>query len=471
MTEEKESVLAFFGLREHPFAATADPSYFYATRAHKECLFRVWNSVDSRHGIAVVLGHYGTGKTTLLRKLLYGMAARPERYNTAVLDAPIPSWTSFAFLQNIVEHLGLRPQRISFMAYLETINQCLRDRRHLVNTLIIDDAQNLNKRGQVELLRLLQNLETPQHRLLNLVLFAQLEWLPIIRAVPNFEQRINLMYTLRPFTFEETKELIRFRLQCAGANADRPGFDDEALRLIHGFSQGNPRDAVTLCRNALVGAAALRIHRISGDIIVHTVDRSTAPDDERRTLIASTLGLRESLPAMPSAGTDLLFEASPPSKVAAPESRRPDHEERANRLLLRAVSAPNQADATPAAGPTLPGPAESDRLVQTEDQPTAYGLQPTASRLQQMDDELQRRLDMDERLQSGIPEAQRGIHFDAIEASVVSRADDAPLPPLGPISNLAEAEALLEVLEAQPRDQSNAEESLLDDDEPTEPGY
>ena len=62
--DTSQALLSFFGLRRQPFAATADPMYFYATREHKECLFRLWNSIDERNGIAVVLGHYGTGKTT-----------------------------------------------------------------------------------------------------------------------------------------------------------------------------------------------------------------------------------------------------------------------------------------------------------------------------------------------------------------------------------------------------------------------
>ena len=57
MGDSVESFLSYFGLREQPFAATADPAYFYATREHKECLFRLWSNVDECHGIAVVLGN------------------------------------------------------------------------------------------------------------------------------------------------------------------------------------------------------------------------------------------------------------------------------------------------------------------------------------------------------------------------------------------------------------------------------
>ncbi|MCF6287466.1 MAG: AAA family ATPase, partial [Candidatus Hydrogenedentes bacterium] len=212
-----QTYLRQFGLTEQPFAPTADPVYFYATEGHKECLYRLWNTIDACHGIAVVLGNYGTGKTTLLRKLMTGMAADPERYMTAVIGSPIPSWTSFALLESIVAQFGLRPAEQSFVAYMEALNQHLLENRHRVCTLIIDDAQNLNKRGQLELLRLVQNLETQQQKLLNLVFFAQLEWTQVLQAAPNFEQRINLTYTLESIQYEEARRFVEFRLRQAGS--------------------------------------------------------------------------------------------------------------------------------------------------------------------------------------------------------------------------------------------------------------
>lgn len=300
--EEQQAHLEFFGLREQPFAPTADPAYFYATREHKECLFRVWNHIDARYGIAVVLGSYGTGKTTLLRKLLIGMRADPNRYNTAAIGSPIPSWTSFALLEGIVHQFGLQAHTQSFVAYMETLHQYLLANRHAVNTLIIDDAQNLNKRGQLELLRLVQNLESQQHKLLNLVLFAQLEWTRVLRAVPNFEQRINLTYTLQPLRFEQVRHFVEFRLHEAGGQPGiGPEFTEAALRAIHAYAEGNPRVLVTLCRNALLVAAQQRKRTLGDDIIRHTIAQTTLPDpDKRARVAAAVMEARKQRPAEPS---------------------------------------------------------------------------------------------------------------------------------------------------------------------------
>lgn len=334
--QQTNALLSFFGLREQPFAATADPAYYYATAAHRECLFHLWNTVDERLGIAVVMGNYGTGKTTLLRKLLTGMRAKPEKYNTAVIASPIPSWTSFSLLEGITAQFGLQPETRSFVAYMDALYQYLLASRNRITTLIIDDAQNLNKRGQLELLRLVQNLETPQHKLLNLVLFAQLEWMPVLRAAPNFEQRVGTNYTLGAIGLEDTRNLIQFRLRQAGSGEKGPIFDESAIRVLHAYADGSPRVSVTLARNVLLFAFQLRTRHIGQSIVLHTIQRTTMPDAAKHARVASAISAArdERTPAFdftPGSEPELLadhaIDRQSGSSMAA----------RANKLLLRAV--------------------------------------------------------------------------------------------------------------------------------------
>jgi general secretion pathway protein A len=333
---QTSSFLSFFGLQEQPFAATADPAYYYATAAHRESLFHLWNTVDERLGIAVVMGNYGTGKTTLLRKLLTGMRSKPEKYNTAVIASPIPSWTSFSLLEGITAQFGLQPETRSFVAYMDALYQYLLAARNRITTLIIDDAQNLNKRGQLELLRLVQNLETPQHKLLNLVLFAQMEWVPVLRAAPNFEQRISTTYTLGPINLDDTRSLIQFRLRQAGSGDKGPIFDDSAIKVLHAFADGSPRVSVTLARNALLLAYQLRTRHIGQSIVLHTIQRTTMPDDVKHARVANavTMGTDERKPAF-----DFTPENEPESLAQHAIERQSGTSlsARANKLLLRAV--------------------------------------------------------------------------------------------------------------------------------------
>lgn len=328
MNDEPQSALSYFGLREHPFAGTADPAFFCATREHKECLFRLWHSVDERQGIAVVLGNYGTGKTTLLRKLMTGMRADPEKYNTAVIASPIPSWTSFSLLEAVVNQYGLQPSTRSFVAYMESLYRYLLAHRSRVTTLIIDDAQNLNKRGQLELLRLVQNLETRQHKLINLVFFAQLEWTAILRAAPNFAQRINMTYTLGPLSLDETRRLIDFRLRQAGAGPQGPVYDEKAVEVIHAYAEGSPRVTVTLCRNALLLAAQLKTRHIGQAVLLHTIQKTTLPDPAKNARVASLLEKDHTGPLTQAVHTDIRGGASSPRRT---RNRRADD------LLLKAA--------------------------------------------------------------------------------------------------------------------------------------
>jgi general secretion pathway protein A len=294
----------------------------------------LWRSIDERHGIAVVLGHYGTGKTTLLRKLITGMRQNADQYNTAVIGSPIPSWTSFSLLESIVTQFGVqRPER-SFSEYMEALYRYLLVNRKRVNTLIIDDAQNLNKRGQLELLRLVQNLETAQHKLINLVLFAQLEWIPVLRAAPNFAQRVNMTYSLSELDETSTRELINFRMRQAGASERMPYFEDVAMQLIHAYAGGSPRVTVSICRNALLLAAQLKTRRIGKSIILHTIEKTTLgdPEGERRAQAVAASLPEQPLDRPEPAPVGVLHAGVAPDRAYGQTNR-----DKANTLLRRVV--------------------------------------------------------------------------------------------------------------------------------------
>jgi hypothetical protein len=131
-----------------------------------------------------------------------------------------------------------------------------------------------------------------------------------------------MTFTLAPLDADETRQLIQFRLRQAGAGRSAPVFDDDAVRVIHVYSEGSPRVIVTLCRNALLIAAQLKTRRINEEIILHTIDKTMLPDDERRMRAAQAMERRPEQPA------------TPPEAPAAPARLNAD-EERANQLLLR----------------------------------------------------------------------------------------------------------------------------------------
>jgi len=169
-----------------------------------------------------------------------------------------------------------------------------------------------------------------------------MEWMQVLKAAPNFEQRINLTCTLEPIQFDETQQFIEFRLRQAGAQpASGPEFEDGALRAIHAYAEGSPRVMITLCRNSLLLAAQLKTRRITYDIVFHTIEKTTLPDPEKRARAAASAGA----PAPPDAPIAPIAPITPP--VTAPVGglrertirEQQTRDQRAADLLLRSARA------------------------------------------------------------------------------------------------------------------------------------
>src|SRR5688572_3668659 len=60
----------FFGLKASPFNVNPDPRYLFLTRHTREALACLSYGIQNRKGFVLVTGEVGTGKTTLLNKLL-----------------------------------------------------------------------------------------------------------------------------------------------------------------------------------------------------------------------------------------------------------------------------------------------------------------------------------------------------------------------------------------------------------------
>ena len=120
--------------------------------------------------------------------------------------------------------------------------------------LLIDEAQALPE-DTLEALRLLTNLETEQHKLLQVVLFGQPE-LDATLARHEFRQlrqRITFAYRLRPLDVRDTGRYLQERLSVAGYRGE-PLFSNAAVRLLVHGSGGIPRLLNILGNKALMAA-------------------------------------------------------------------------------------------------------------------------------------------------------------------------------------------------------------------------
>src|SRR5579863_9504568 len=242
----------FFGLKESPFNVNPDPRYLYLTRQIQESLAQLTYGVQNRKGFILLTGEVGTGKTTLLNRLLDWLHG--QRVATAyIFNSRLDVNQLFDF---IMAEFEIPCESREKSQVLLRLNQWLLDRCRSGETavLIVDEAQNLSAEV-LEEIRLLTNLETSTEKLLQIVLTGQPELeeklkLPELRQL---RQRITLRCHTTALSLEETFGYIAERLRIAGANSE-PIFSKEAIQTVHMYSRGIPRVVNLLCEHSMINA-------------------------------------------------------------------------------------------------------------------------------------------------------------------------------------------------------------------------
>ena len=247
------SYYKLLGLEREPFSTSPDPHFFFLSAAHRAALYRLRIAVKLQRGLCLVLGDVGTGKTTLSRRLAQLLPDDGPIDLHVILNPYFES--DQQFLSTLMEtfHLEIPSPPPPLRVMLSTIERHLFARgveQNRIVTLLIDEAQQLSS-SNLDLLRALLNYETQETKLLQLILMAQLEYLPALRAIRNLWDRVSLKYVLNPLDERETKELITFRLRQAGFVDREPLFTDEAIRELYQATQGYPRRIAMLCHDAL----------------------------------------------------------------------------------------------------------------------------------------------------------------------------------------------------------------------------
>ena len=260
----------FYGLRANPFNVNPDPRYLFLTRHTEEALACLTYGIQSRKGFVLLTGEVGTGKTTLINKLLEWL--RLQQVATAFIfnsKMNVPQ-----FLDYMMADFGIPSDSRAKSQVLLRLYNWLLDRYRAGETavLIVDEAQNLSD-DVLEEIRMLTNLETFTEKLLQIVLVGQPE-LEMKLKQPNLrqlKQRLTLRAKTHALTAEETKAYIQQRLRIAGSNGQQI-FDDDAMAAIQHYSLGIPRVINLLCEHCLVSAFVDQ-QKVIGPQVVEVVAR------------------------------------------------------------------------------------------------------------------------------------------------------------------------------------------------------
>jgi type II secretory pathway predicted ATPase ExeA len=233
--------------------------------------------IRERRGFITIVGEVGTGKTTLLNTVLDRLDE-----NTKVAFIFNTDVTFMQMLLMALVDLGAAKsnEKLSKVEALTRLNNfTIQQLAKGINVvLIVDEAQNLDLRT-MESMRLLSNLETRKHKLVQIILSGQPE-LDIKLSQPELRQlaqRISLKRYITPLSEKETYDYIQHRLAIAGYKGPSL-FSRKAKQLIWEYSEGVPRKINILCDNAFLIGYGLRNRKINESVMKEAInDLSWSP--------------------------------------------------------------------------------------------------------------------------------------------------------------------------------------------------
>jgi general secretion pathway protein A len=255
--------LAHYHLNVKPFQITPDPKFLWLGETHNDALSILKYSLMENRGLLLLVGDVGTGKTTLVNKLLESIS---ETTIVATVQYPGLEILDFYNFLSTSFNMGKRfATKGDFLVrFIHFLHKSHTEKRKVL--LILDEAQGLSSEI-LEEVRLLSNIERMNTKLLNIFLVGQNEVDEILAEPANraLSQRIATRHYMGPIQQKEVKEYIRFRLKVAGTESQI--FNAGAIREIIESSKCYPRLINVICDHALLAGYVEGKTKIDATII------------------------------------------------------------------------------------------------------------------------------------------------------------------------------------------------------------
>lgn len=266
---------SFYGLNEKPFNLNPDPDYLYMSEGHENTLTHLQYAIGENKGFVVVTGEIGAGKTTLINYLLGEI---PSDIDVGLINnthIPASQFIKLVCREFEIEIAGM-DRTAMIDSFHEFLLEMYTERKRVV--LIVDEAQNLNAKT-LEEIRLLSNLESEKHHLLQIILVGQPE-LKLKLQRPDLQQlaqRVTVHCHLKGLNEADVANYICYRLEVAGGDKGKCNiFDKTAIGEICENSKGIPRLINIICDTALVFGYADSAKQIGAKIIRDVVKERAA---------------------------------------------------------------------------------------------------------------------------------------------------------------------------------------------------
>ncbi len=244
--------LEHFGLDRPPFKITPDTSMFYSGSRRGAVLEALKYAITSGEGIIKVVGEVGSGKTMLCRMLEVELGPQVE-----IVYIANPSLSPENILHVIAFELKLGiTSESTKLEVMQALQAYLLD-KHASNrqvVVFVEEAQSMPIET-LEEIRLLSNLETSDHKLLQMVLFGQPELDEKLRepSIRQLKERITHNFYLEPFPADDVYQYLNFRLRAVGYRGPDL-FTSKLASNIERKSSGLTRRINILADKALLAA-------------------------------------------------------------------------------------------------------------------------------------------------------------------------------------------------------------------------
>ncbi|GHA47964.1 hypothetical protein GCM10008927_11130 [Amylibacter ulvae] len=242
---------SFFGFSERPFNLVPDPDFLFWSKQHSGAYAVLEFGIMSRAPITLLTGEIGSGKTTLVQKLLASL-----RDDVTVGLVSNAQGGRGELLQWVLNALGIRfGSNASYVEMFQKLQEFIIDEyaanRRVV--LIIDEAQNLSIEG-LEELRMLTNINSNKDELIQLILVGQPELKDLVLSpkMKQLAQRVAGSYHLGEMDQKTVGEYIEHRLKKSGGTGGE--ITKSATKIIYESTNGVPRLVNQLCELCLLYA-------------------------------------------------------------------------------------------------------------------------------------------------------------------------------------------------------------------------